>query len=429
MERVRTRGSSTTRLIQVGYGAKKHQVMRRSPDNKIITQTVSVTEPQNNTTYSDLETISDVTGNTEGFNPCVHVRRIPYRLPGFKQKSKTSVYSWLSYQDWWFTYGWDCGYLNNCEISFQGLCISHPGTLPTPSMGSIDWADLTDQVGSQLDGHMQVGQNLLVSLVQIGQTINMVKNPFGGLAKLQKLSRTASLRSLLKEGSSAYLEYRYGWLNFKRDIEALTNVWSEVRRHMEFLEKTVNKYTSLASQATDTFDASNLCTFSSLGANNTGSVLLYLKEVRRTASFSLDVMRDEASLRLGQMDHVIRRLGGGEVAEALWDLVPFSFVVDWFTHVNRYVRQAPILWNASTLKRVGWSIKTEHYGYVKSRSQTYTDFEGWSAQEEAEHGTQVVQKSYQRTAGFPPSCSSVGLFGNLTKSQIADGIALIVQRL
>lgn len=429
MERVRNRGSSTSRAIQVGSGAKRKQVMRQYGTNKIITQEVSVTEPVNNTTYSDLETISDVTGNAWGFNPCVHVRRKPYHLQGYKLLSKTDSYGWLMYTDWWYTYGWDCGYLNDVTFSHQGLCTSHPGTLPTPIMSSIDWSDLTDQVGTQLDGHMQVSQNLLVSLVQIGQTISMVKKPFGGLSKLRKLSSSASLSNLLKAGSSAYLEYRYGWLNFKRDIDALSNVWREVRQHMAFLEKTVNKYTSLASRVTDTTDASNLCTFSSLGANTTGAILPRLREVRRTAAFSLDVMRDEASLRIGQMDHVLRRLGTGEVAEALWDLVPWSFVVDWFTHINRFVRQAPILWNSANLRRVGYSVKVDHIGYAIARSQTFTDFTGWSLQNEAVLSDQVVQTSYQRSLGFPPNCSSVGLFGNLNKTQIADGIALIVQRL
>jgi len=429
MSRQRSRGSSSTRAVVVGVGAKRLEVQRRSSDNKTITREVAISEPTNYPTYDDREVITDEVGFTQEFNACTHLRRIPYRLPGYKLPRKVDTYGWLYPADWWYSYGHDGGYLNNCEISFQGLCTSHPGQLPNPSMVGIDWADLVDQVGTQLDGHMLVSQNLLVSLMTIGQTISMVKNPFGGLSKLRKLSKDASLSNLLRTGSSAYLEYRYGWLNFKRDIDALTNVWREVRNHMAFLEKTVNKYTSLSKRVTDTVDGSSLCSFSTLGSDQTGSVLLYLKEVRRTAAFSLDVKRDEASLRIGQMDHVLRRLGSGEIAEALWDLVPWSFVVDWFTHINRYVRQAPILWNSADLRRMGYSTKTEHWGYVKTRYSGYSSMSGWSPAVYSEHDTQVVQKLYQRNPGFPPACSSVGLFGNLNKTQIADGIALIVQRL
>lgn len=429
MDRSRSKGSSTTQAYVVGSGAFKREVMRRSSDNKVVTRVVSLSEPVNYELYDDRESISDMVGHTWEFNPCVHLRRIPYRLPGYKLPSKIDTYGWLSPADWWYTYGHDGGYLSNSLVSFQGLCTSHPTQLPNPSMGSIDWADLTDQVGVQLDGHMQVSQNLLVSLMTIGQTLSMVKKPFGGLAKLKKISKDASLSNLLRTGSSAYLEYRYGWLNFKRDIEAISNVWQEVRRHMEFLEKTVHKFTSLSQRVTDSYDASSLCTFKSLGSDQTGSVLLYLSQVTRTACFSLDVKRDEASLTIGRMDHVLRRLGTGELAEALWDLVPWSFVVDWFTHINRFVRQAPILWNSADLRRMGYSVKTEHHGYVKTRYSGYSSFSGWSPAAWSTHETQVVQRMYQRTAGFPPSCSSVGLFGDLNKTQIADGIALIVQRI
>jgi hypothetical protein len=123
------------------------------------------------------------------------------------------------------------------------------------------------------------------------------------------------------------------------------------------------------------------------------------------------------------------RLGITKVSDALWDIVPYSFVVGWFTNIVDVCAQSPILWNSANLSRVGYSIKDEWFGQVDVTTQNYSDFGGWQTPSQVlTLGPQVVQKKYQRWDGFPSATSGVGLFGNLNQTQIAEGISLIVQR-
>jgi len=129
-----------------------------------------------------------------------------------------------------------------------------------------------------------------------------------------------------------------------------------------------------------------------------------------------------------KFDQVLSRLGARDIVTALWDVVPYSFVVDWFTHINRDLGAHSIDWNSYDIRRMGFSRKTEWYGRVKVDS-SYTGYGETITLPTYYEGPQCVQKTYTRTQGFPPGTQSVGLFGNLNKTQIAEGLALIVQRI
>jgi len=266
-------------------------------------------------------------------------------------------------------------------------------------------------------------------MIQIAQTVEMVRNPFQLLRRIPRnyskmpLSR---LRQASKRVAGGYLEYKFGWENIYRSVMAIANVWKEVRQHKEYLRNTAHQYTPLSQASVATANCPD--TFISLGDSFSGTLLPSVQKVEQVARFSLNIMRETSALELNRLDLVIDRLGLRDFGEALWDAVPYSFVVDWFTHVNRVFQQAPISWNRQ-LRRIGYSLKTKWYGQLTVRSQGWTSFGGWGPTETKLVGPAVVQEKYERYTGFPPNTSSVGLFGNLNKTQIAEGIALLVQRI
>jgi hypothetical protein len=274
---------------------------------------------------------------------------------------------------------------------------------------------------------MQTGQNLLVDIAQIVQTINMVKHPFS-FRKVPKLLRNGSLSELSKAAAGGFLEYKFGWENLYRDIKAIADVWKEVRLHQDYLRESVNKYVSCSSSGTEEVSNPGPILGSIGGAYDPSSVTdVKVSKVTKKGTFSLDIRRTQAALAWSRCDQVLARLGINDLAEALWDCVPYSFVVDWFTHLNRIVRRKPIEWNAHTLTRIGWSRTTTWEATFKVKS--YASGYGGSQYLTNDVGPFVIQRMYERYPGFPSGTSSVGLFGDLSTTQIAEGIALIVQRL
>lgn len=427
--RSRSKGSTySSGSIGVIY---RSRYARMDPPSVITTKVDGYGEYSGGTTYDDREWLDDCTGTDRRFNPAMHRRYYPFVLqpPALCSLADTPPTNpaWYGYYGVWKPYGDVLAPLGNAtHCCFQDLFDKPVGIL-TGYERSPDWSSLVDQAGSQLDGRLTSSQNLLVSLAEIGQTVGMVKNPFG-VRKLVRALRGAPLRKAYRLGPSAYLEWKFGWENLIRDINAIANVWQEVRQHKDFLERSVNTYISHSARSKES-ELLNWLGNHAVGPNiGYLSILPYIVERRWTWSFSFDLLVTEAMNAWSTWDQVLSRLGTREIAEALWDLVPFSFVVDWFTHVNRIISRGPIQWNSYDVRRMGWSIKAEAYGELRCSSVC-----GSYGQDPIPvtsiQGPYIVEKYYERCPGFPPDTASVGLFGHLNKTQIAEGLSLIVQRI
>lgn len=427
--RTRTRGELTSSQILV-TGAKVRQVYKTGtwPNYTYLTRDVNKS-PYLNLTIDTRESIQDELGRGR-FNVCNHTRPILYKLGlSLLDSNKTWNPNQMYYQVWQ-DYGQNMGQLSG-DFSFQGARSPSAGSLSAAGLPEADWSELVYQVGQQLDGHMTTSQNLLVSVAQMSQTIGMFANP-GNLVKMQKMARRSqlTLRELIKQPANAWLEYQFGWKNLYRDVIALYNVWAEVRKHQAFLQQSVDKYTSIA-QAKNVYQDNPSIGLSSLSVggcwNGYVTIVPKISRIRSTDRFTLDVLRDRAMASWSTMDQVLARLGARDVAEALWDLVPYSFVVDWFTHINQVIRRRVLPWNSFCLRYVGYSRKIEWLGRVSATCYFSTPF--GTASGTFSGGDQVVQKAYQRFPGFPPATATVGLFGSLNSTQLSELAALIVQRI
>lgn len=423
--RSRERGSRFETIVtgQGSFSLQRKRVGGQSPN--WVYETREVDDSGNDSSYfDDRETMTDVIGCRGNFNPCTHVKR--HQMPLLPHKA--SLENWpLPTQTPptdWHAVGGNAGSYQS-SISVHGL-YPDGNALPTSGFPDVDWSNLVDQVGSQLDGRMQTGQNLLVSLVQLPQAIGMLKNPFN-LKRLSKLKFKKPLGVLLKTPANAYLEYLYGWKNLERDIRALANVFQEVRRHKDYLSKTAYQYASCSCSIEDTVPNSSHVGTLSFGSGNGWSISIDRTHDVRKCSFSLDVRRTQSALLWSSLDLAYQRLGLGDIVTALWDLIPFSFVVDWFIHVDRFLGKDSINWSTHDLRRIGYSIKYETYCVAKyyANISSYWGPESFEFQDPPF----CVQTVYNRYSGFPPNTYGVGLFGSLNKTQIAAGLALIVQKL
>jgi len=274
---------------------------------------------------------------------------------------------------------------------------------------------------------MLTSQNLLVDLIQLEQTVMMVKHPFGMFKKLPRSQRQLSLGSLSRGAASAFLEYKFGWENLYRSIAALANVWGEVRRHKAFLRESVDRWRTIS--ARETYSVPNPIS-NPMAIYSFGQLHITPVDLRAdiTAAFTLQIMRRNSDHVWSTMDLVTSRLGLNDLVTALWDAVPYSFVVDWFTHVNRILTPRSPSFNSFRLRRVGYSLSSKLYSAANVQLTSYGPTSGTVTREyKSKEG--IVLRKYERCPGFPPNTGTVGLFGNLSITQLAEGAALIVQRL
>lgn len=426
--RIRSKGTRNSRTMTTTYLSR--QAKKHWDGQKYVVDTQDLSYSGSSTAYSDdRQDISDVIGSRARTNACTHTKRWDYPfdncLFGANAAGSLPPVSFLG--GVWYEYSQaNIRTTPASGFSFQSQFYAGGASLPIPTFPAIDWVSLVNQVGQQLDGHISTGQNLLVDIFQMAQTVRMFKDPFG-LRKLASARSPLPLSKVLKLPANAYLEVQFGWKNIKRDLEAIASVWREVREHQDFLRRTVDTYTSVASrQASTVYPSTVGSTLQPYG--QLMRLQPKLASVERIACFSLDIRRTRQQMIWSKFDQIISRLGARDVASALWDLVPYSFVVDWFTHVNRLVQQTPIAWNQYDLRYIGYSTKTTWFGDVLVTSQS-NGYPAVSNQISYLAGPKRVQTSYVRSSGFPPGTTSVGLFGNLSKTQLAEGIALIIQRL
>jgi hypothetical protein len=258
----------------------------------------------------------------------------------------------------------------------------------------------------------------------------MIKNPFGLVRllknpKFQKLT----LSKLAKGSANSLLEYQYGWRNLEKDIVALATVLPEVRAHQYYLESTANRYVS-AGRSTEVTEYPSWSSVYIGGSGPTWQRRLEMTSMVTKASFSLDIMRPESAKHWSTMDLVLQRLGANDVCEAIWDWVPFSFVVDWFVHINKIVALNSIAWNRYMCRRIGYSYKTKWN--AKAHFKCYVisnDFGQNSGWQHEYTDPACIATRYTRVPGFPGNTQIEVPGVDLNTTQIASGIALLVQKM
>jgi hypothetical protein len=274
---------------------------------------------------------------------------------------------------------------------------------------------------------MNTKTNILVTLGEIMKTVGMIKSPFKALRSLTGKG-PKTFKDIYKAAASGHLEMKYGWKQLFRDVIAFANVYDEVAKHMEYLENTVGRARHISFSQKDVVTSGQSTarvwedpSFLQIHVINDESI--------QTARFGLNHLLNEVVLSRSKIDHVLDALGAKKLAFAAWDLVPFSFVVDWVVHFDRFMGHQHLNWNSHTIAKMGYSLKTEHKFHVEVRANSGEVWDGSNLDFEWKGGSESCYKTYNRTRGFPPDTGSAGIFSALTITNLGDAAALIAQRI
>lgn len=427
--RLRSRGSATdSHFLGTEFSGTREEARRFGAYPGMEIRSVPI-DIRTMSRFSDLQSITDDPTKSGTCKPCTHTRdyRVMINCPladckrvdGFTVDRLPWDGSWRS-----------IAVVGGKLIGSHSLSAHYPSIAwpPNPNFSPVDWSAQVNSVGAGLDGCMTASTNILVEVVQLGQTLRMIKNPFGLLSKFRGSRKT--IKSLVKETSNAWLEYRYGWRNLLYDITNVVKCWEKARKHMQYLMSTRGAWSPIGSSSSSevSLPAPPFSVVAMSNVDQGYNITCSNLRCRRETHFSCRVLREESFRILTQMEYAMQNLGTKDIRGALWDLLPFSFVVDWFINLSNLTTMNSIYkLQSSRVRNLCFSTKTrftadflvQSYamsmrGYITGTPQTMPNV--------------LVRETYERNLGFPPVSLTDGIFGGFSVTHLMDGAALIAQR-
>lgn len=380
--------------------------------------------------FSDKRQIMDVAGNRSGFNSCSQIQDYPVHLSGTLARAWPGEHGVPSLGSNDVTNNWEVRGrdLGKYDMDYSVLQCLGDVTFNPVFDRDILWNNLVSSVGSSLDGQLTAGTNILSMIGELGQTIRMLKNPYGLLTtNWRRCGFTPA--AALKKAANVWLEKRYGWDNFRRDAVATATAFQKADAHIRYLMSTRDSLTSAGTRQSDE------CSYTipyphQMGWGGPNDIGIEASNGRctRTAAFSADILRSSTFEVSSRMHYAMQRLGTTKLYEALWDLLPFSFVVDWFIDVQNLTLAVPYMRWRNQIRNCGYSIKLVWYMDLKVRSYA-TAWSGYARETNDFNPGMIIRRTYERVAAFPPATLTAGVFQGMSMTHLTDFGALVAQRL
>jgi len=254
------------------------------------------------------------------------------------------------------------------------------------------------------------------SVRDFGQTLSMLKHPFKSASSLlsqmvkfrsRRLGKTT--QSVLKATSDSWLEYRYGWKPLLMDVNT---VIQEAHRKRDNLGQR-----RLVVRSGSSFETSKTGTWTNqpdwLNAKTSGTEV-YRRNCRRGVGVLYDVHPHTNSQHLQQVLGVRLR----DVPATVWEIVPYSFVVDWFVGVGDWIQA--ITPNPAVTIRGHWATTVNEVRTTRSGSWS----EGYTGSLGSE---EVYNFTYSRVCNQPISVTPVWKINPMTRLHQADAAALLLK--
>jgi hypothetical protein len=312
-----------------------------------------------------------------------------------------------------------------CQRSFN-LGVDPDGTVSVDTSPGFSQADLTSAI---LEASTNCQANVasgnvqgLEDLAQARQAVDLFSIPFSGIRKatasfLSKAKQISSSKkgsgfgkALLEDLSNEWLKYRYGIMPAINDFNAAVKALSERQ------DDSQQRVTSRAS--------------SSISGNRHTSGMFATSGL--FCNFDLDIV-SHCQVRAMSIDlyrrTVVRDLGlhFDQIPVTLWNLIPFSFVADWFVNAGNYINAVV---PRHDVKHITSCYTTETVSDIMYRITNVTQTLGTSFVTKPTGLLHVKWKRKERVPGLPsPSLVVVRDFRFDKLTRMGDALALIGQQL
>lgn len=162
----------------------------------------------------------------------------------------------------------------------------------------VDWGELAADAYSSVPFFKSNG---------IAYTKDMINLKRDAADTLSLLTSLAKGGGLAKKAANLFLSFYYGWRLMIKDSEELANAYQKV-----------------ASLQSDKCRCTSRRTWEAHGATYTATLQCYYRRYAKASKLDQFILDNDLAL----------------TPENLWDLVPFSFVVDWFTGIGDILEDA-----------------------------------------------------------------------------------------
>ena len=174
-----------------------------------------------------------------------------------------------------------------------------------------------------------------------------IKEEFQPLDFLSSLTQLKDLipklsGSLVKDVASGYLTYEFGWKNFIQDIGHLTSIVQETEDKLQALKDTWGKEEHLVRRKV--FDSVSPSQFDHVLYEPRSGYAFRYRTVKYKNTLTVGTYRFH---QLEGLDHYLAftraalvALGFGSPLKAIWDAIPFTFILEWFTNIGQTLSDA-----------------------------------------------------------------------------------------
>lgn len=315
-------------------------------------------------------------------------------------------------------------------------CTTHGITvLPTANAipGNVPWSDMAASLSEKLQGRIRSKSLLAVTVRELPSTIGMVRNPFRILrGDWRKLVGRKACKELSKEGANLWLEYQYGWKALQYDLSNFADSYARILS----VANALHQQDASSRPFDENRTVLGIAPYEQLytdqeGNFRTGRLNIITKRVLTEAK--LFCRARAARSDLSHLDYVLNSLGldNRAMLNSLWEIIPFSFVADWFIKLPNIM--APLDYSALQSQSIllGHQFKNVwefQATFMPGILDTYwsTGYWDWELTSPPLKGSLGYKTEYHRAPGLP-SVEGVQLSKDLSSTQLKSLGSLLIQ--
>lgn len=265
----------------------------------------------------------------------------------------------------------------------------------------------------------------LVTIAEFEKTMEMMRTPLGNLRLfLQRVARRrgriAKAKSLIDFISSEWLRYRYGIMPLVMEVQAAVKLLEDPTKPL--------RRTARGRQVVETKDS----TYSDYSY---GSSTTFGWKTRKTTTFNRVYSVRAGVLYQHKSDFSSNTgLRLSDIPSAAWELIPFSFVADWFVNLGDYIQAVTPKAGVEILATWQTRDMTLKYDVVASNVETWNNPSyTWVGTGKPEAHVIRTVESRTRSPGISASLAlkarTIDFGQTLTQKRVIDAIALVNQQL